>query len=96
MQKYDEQLSIFAFNFNLRRYNEVCRRTPVGYRRRSRALLGSDEEEEGLMDGARHVIECLLTQETRVHDASDDVAIASIHQSLGQGPRRRQEKALGR
>jgi hypothetical protein len=38
-------LSNFAFNFNLRHYNEVCRRTPVGYRRRRRALLGADKDE---------------------------------------------------
>ena len=38
----------------------------------------------GLMDGARHVIGCRLTQEPRVQNACDDV-VSIIHESLSCG-----------
>ena len=37
-----------------------------------------------LMDSARHVVGCHLTQQTRVQNGFDDVA-STIHQSLGAG-----------
>jgi hypothetical protein len=42
---------------------------------------------QGLMHSARHVIGCRLIQDTRVRNASDDMASA-IHQSLTTGSAR--------
>jgi hypothetical protein len=54
----------------------------------ARHVLGRRHERrrdwQGLMDSARHVIGCHLTQETGVQNAFDDVA-STIHQSLEAG-----------
>jgi hypothetical protein len=64
---YDHLLSIFALNFNLRRYNVVARR-----------VTAADVCGLGPTDAARHVMGWCLTQETRVQGVLDDVASGRV------------------
>jgi hypothetical protein len=72
--QYDEPLSNFAFNVNLRRYNE-------GNNWRNIAVV---EPGQGLADIARHDKACHYSQETRFGNAVGDVA-SNVCQALTWG-----------
>ena len=69
--RYDDALSNSVFTFNLRRYTTV--KVWDFARAQQTSLLSG----QGLMDGARHVIGCRSTLETRVQNECDDVASIS-------------------